>query len=605
LAHLFIAKENPISPPPVQKEDPNKYRQEHGKCPKGYHVDEDTGKCITNQELMEKLQKRMQEEQKTEEAKPEARSKQDDYEKGVPSIRKRDSGDAEFDEVLDQVKSSYGLMKHIPKGLRKAVKYPFKFLADRFQAGNMKWSGEIAKEEAAIKQQHADNPFLRGEKMSPEEEDKAAKAMFSGAGKRWCKAIASVGGSAFKWAAHPKQAIKDVGSAFVKTMTFMGRRTGDVAEILGGIVGKHKAVGTTLSKIASGRFHEVTKKEKQACWEVGLEAVEIVALSHFIHGHAAKHASSAHTAIAEHASEAAGSMSEEGMSEALVEHMKTASPESLHIQAKMAAAGEFLGGALHQYIKKMETGGTIKLIDEIAHGIVNGEHHHEGGKKHAGFKFASDDDELKAASSYFGKKVLEHFLEYAKSYKPTPKVALNAMRVVGSMASISHLAKMEANSVDNGGKSDVDSDLSQGILDKMEKTSARVTPGKKNFYDYGLMKSIASRFLKAVHKAAGKFYEHTWMNSPPHHEKEHLRNFGDVVVELRPGYENSPEWSSVEKAIEDLIASFEKDYPGIAFAITSKGKGRDVIATHAHLYHYPEDEGTHYVYSVDSIRSWW
>lgn len=610
LRSLFLAREQGQRPRLPEGVSPDKYRQEHGRCPPGYHIDEETGKCITTEDLISKLQKQKEETshpQPPQQKEPPKRNEGEDEEHPpLAELRSREDH-PDYDDILDSCRSKFSAMAFVPKGVRKALSSPFKFLGDRYRKGKQKWSDAVAKEEAELQARNKGNPFFSTAKLDPEEEAKAIKRMNS-AWHRWGHALNKTYGKAASWLAKrgPKGAAVDIASGIGKATSFVGRRIGDVAEVLGGVVQKHKVVGGVISKIVAGRFDEITPTEKIAAYEVGIEVGEVALLT-LVGGHAMKSHSSVHQKALEHASEAA-SATEASMGEMLVSHASEMSDETASLASEAAAVTSTLGHAAHKYLGTIEVVAKVRAIDSIAHSLVKGEHLEGHGKKHAALLTA--EEKTKAASSFFARKMMEHLLEGLKDYKPSQKDVFRGMKAASDVLRIHHLAKLEKKGDDEDGKegkkmTSPAPEVSEGIIDKMEKTSM-VRPGKRDYYDYRAMKKLAASFRKAMKKVVGKLYEETWMNSPPHSEEDTVRNFGDVVVELKNGFQGSPNWQEMKKRIADLILSYERDYPGITFSFTAKGRHKSVISANAHKYHYPQgDEGIHYVYHVDSLVSWW
>jgi hypothetical protein len=316
-----------------------------------------------------------------------------------------------------------------------------------------------------------------------------------------------------------------------------------------------------------------------------LEAGEILivgALASKLHGgHAA-------SAVSQAATEAAAS-------DALMDHAASASAGALQVESKLAMMSAGVSHFAHKYLVTIETVAKVHLFDEIAHGIVNGEHHESGEQKHAGTR-----DEHQAAYNFFGKKILEYLGEQAGSYKMPKSVFLSGMRKAGDVAHIAQLAKSKKGT----SSKDVAKDVAKGIKQKLEKISMVNLPGEKDQYDFRYVTLIAGKFRRRIRKIVGKVYSSTVMNSPPHGNPKQLWNFGDVVVELEEGFQTRENWSSVRLEVGKIIHEFEKSYPGINFSITSKGNGRNLITTNSVRHHYPDKIKPIFVYNVDSLVSW-
>jgi hypothetical protein len=129
-------------------------------------------------------------------------------------------------------------------------------------------------------------------------------------------------------------------------------------------------------------------------------------------------------------------------------------------------------------------------------------------------------------------------------------------------------------------------------------------PGKKDWYTFRYMTLISGRFRKAIRKIVGrKLYCRTVMNSlcP---SVEELWNFGDVVVELKDGFQATENWTSIKHDVARTIRDFEKTYPGLNFSITRKDNGLNLVLMNAARYRYPEKAEPIFVFEVDPLVSW-
>lgn len=85
---------------------------------------------------------------------------------------------------------------------------------------------------------------------------------------------------------------------------------------------------------------------------------------------------------------------------------------------------------------------------------------------------------------------------------------------------------------------------------------------------------------------------------------EELWNFGDVVVELKDGFQATENWTSIKHDVARTIRDFEKTYPGLNFSITRKDNGLNLVLMNAARYRYPEQAEPIFVFEVDPLVSW-
>lgn len=582
------------STPSQTKVDPDKYRAEHGRCPDGYHIDEDTGKCITNEELIRKLQDKSRGlAQKEQPKKPETP-------KHTPKIREPESDDdEEFNRTFEEVERQSSIFRVLPKGVYQKIRAPFKFLGDRFRKGEHKWSQPLKEEEEKLRQEFHDNPLVNAQ--SPEDEQKAISNFLGGPGRRWVRTLGKIGGGILSWAASrgPKGVLQDTGKAVTKTLSFMGRRAGDMAEVLGNFVGKHKAMGSMVTKIASGNFHLITAKEKQASIEGLLEGAEIAGAIWLAHNQIQKHVSHLADAAAS-ASEAAHGAVEDQVASSLIEHAQKAAPEELVHESQMAVFGEGLHEAIHEYSGTYKTVAKVRLFDAIAEGVVRGEH------KEASFTVRNGEDERKLIVNHFARKVLEELGKRATGYQPSKAAVFRGLQSAVDVAKVASVVrskkKPEQTDDKNQQEQQNQKELAIGIKTKLEKTSVLVPAGENDWYNFNLMRLIATRFLREISKIMGDNYVGTWMNSAPHGKKQ-LRNFGDVISEFEADYQKDPSWRKKRYEVAKVIHKYENKHPGINFSFTTKGKSSSLIGHNSTKYEYPSKPEQMFVYHVDPMAS--
>ena len=83
-----------------------------------------------------------------------------------------------------------------------------------------------------------------------------------------------------------------------------------------------------------------------------------------------------------------------------------------------------------------------------------------------------------------------------------------------------------------------------------------------------------------------------------------LRNYGDVIVELKEDFQRHTDWRMMKVTLATTIRQFENEYPGLSFTFTPHGKHDVVIALNARRYQYPVDDGTGFICHVDPIATW-
>jgi hypothetical protein len=241
----------------------------------------------------------------------------------------------------------------------------------------------------------------------------------------------------------------------------------------------------------------------------------------------------------------------------------------------------------------------VRLFDEIAENIVHGEKNEREEDKHASLLSLGGLGE-KVIRNKFIVELIKMVAAKADDYKVSSTALVKGYKKVGDIARLARIAK--AGKIAKPSKEDKEVGL--GIAQKMERTSVLVPPGDNDWYDFRYMLLIAGRFRKVIKKIVRrKLYSSTVMNSAPHGTK-HLRNFGDVIVQLKPGFAKDENWVQLKSKVASVIHEFEQKYPGLNFVITHEGNARHVVVLNSGRYQYPGKMEPIFLYDVDPLVSW-